>query len=313
MPGILEHPHDRIGSVVQETLALYQGNWRHMLNQVPLKARGVVDPIEVPNNLDLAYALGMSPVLRFTFRYGLVFPIGPAGLTLSIKRWRLQLPLLLHGLAAFVVLMSASIIARYRLVLVLLLIVYAAAALIWLWDSLRRPRWGRVFGGLGLILVVAVLQHLVVPIPLVGRHPIVTIYGPEYIHSSQLYSLEGRVDQAVAEMTRLRRKTSLAPDFPKKDGTISQTYFWEGNYRVQWANQLFEKGMEDDARRQVALAQAAYAEHIRHSYSFGLTFRPPFELEDPASAEVVFKLLLGLNPQHPSAADLQKLIKRLEQ
>ncbi len=313
MAGILERSNGRVWPVIQETLALYHGDWRLLINQMILKARGIVDPIEVPNNLDFGYALDLSPPLRLTLRYGLIFPIGLAGMIVSLRLWRSHLPFLLYGLAAVAGLMSTIVIARYRLVLAPVLLVYGAATLVWLWDVTQQRRWGRVFGGLGLILVVAVLQHLVVPIPLVGRHPIVTIYGPEYIHSSQLYSLEGRFDQAAAEMTRLRRKASLAPDFPKKKDFISQTYFWEGNYRVQWANQLFEKGMEGDARRQVALAQAAYAEHIRRNYSLGLTFRPLFELEDPASAEALFKLLLGLNPQHPSAADLQQLIRRLEQ
>ena len=69
--------------------------------------------------------------------------------------------------------------------------------------------------------------------------------------------------------------------------------------------------MLEEAKVQVRLAQAAYAQYLRHSRAFELTFVPTFNLEDPALAKDLFRLVLDLNPQDPSAGDLRRLIVRL--
>lgn len=56
--------------------------------------------------------------------------------------------------------MIQETLARYRLVLVPLLLVYGAAAIVCLWDLARERRLGRLAVGLALISVVAGAQHL---------------------------------------------------------------------------------------------------------------------------------------------------------
>ena len=188
MAGILERANGDFLRVIQETLALYRGDWQSVINKMVIKLRGVVDPIEVPNNLDFSYAVELSPVLRLTLGYGLIFPIGLTGVLASLRLWREHLPILLYGMAALAGLMSTVIVARYRLVLAPLLLVYGAAAIVCLWDLARERRLGRLAGGLALVSAVAVAQHLGAPIPVVHAHPVVTIYGAEYTLSSRLYA-----------------------------------------------------------------------------------------------------------------------------
>jgi hypothetical protein len=311
MAGILERSQGDILRVIRETLAPYQGDWRRLGGLLLLKARGLVDPLEVPSNLDPMYALELSPPLRLTLTYGLIFPIGVVGMLASLRPRGAQALVLLYALAAFAGVMSAIIVARYRLVLVPLLLVYGAAALVCLWDLGRERRLGRLGGGLALVTAVAVAQHVAAPIPAVHAHPVVTIFGVEYTLSAQFYAGEGRFDRAVAEIVRLRTRTTQAPDFQKKANFIAGTRLWEGQYRVQWANQLFDRGMQEQAQAQVRLAQAAYAQYLRHSRAFELTFVPTFDLESPALAKDLFRLVLDLNPQDPAAGDLRRLIARL--
>jgi hypothetical protein len=310
-PRILERAQGRIGRVVEETLSLYNGDWRRVLSQVALKGRGLVDPIEVPNDLDFAYALELSPPLRHTLRYGVIFPVGLAGMILLAGRWRMQLPILLYAAATLAALLTMTVIARYRLVLVPILILYAAAALVWLWDAARECRWGRLAGGVALVAAVAAGQHVLAPIPAVHAHPSVTIMGAEYVLSADLYAGEGTFDRAVAEIERLRARTVRAPDFARKADFLASTRLWEGQYRVQWANQLFDQGREEPAQGQVRLAQAAYLDYLRHTRAFELTFVPGSKLENPASAKEVFRMALDLNPQDSAAGDLRRLIARL--
>jgi len=311
MAGILERSNGDTRRVIRETLALYHGDWRRLGDLLLLKTRGVVDPLEVPSNLDLTYAFELSPPLRLTLTYGLIFPIGVVGLLASLRMRGAQALILLYAIAVVAGVMSTIIVARYRLVLVPLLLVYGAGAIVCLWDLARERRFGRVAAGLTLIGAVGVVQHFAAPIPAVHAHPVVTIFGAEYTLSSQLYALEGRFDRAVAEIVRLRTRATLAPEFPQQANFVSRTHLWEGQYRVQWANQLFDRGIEEQARQQVRLAQAAYAQHLRRSRAFDLTFVPSFNLEDPGKAKDLFTLMLSLNPQDPSAGDLRRLIARL--
>jgi hypothetical protein len=310
-PDILEHAQGRLTVVIADTWALYHGDWQRALRQLGLKARGIIDPIEVPNNLDWSYARGLSPILRVTLGYGLILPIGLAGLILSATRWRTHLPFLLHGTATLLVLLTTSIIARYRLALVPLFLVYGAYVLVWLGERVSQHQWGSVGAGAALVGMIAIGQQVAAPISFVHAHPLVTVYGPEYVHSAQIYASREQWDLALQEITALRTRTRLAPEFSGKVAFVAKTYLWEGERRVQWANHLFDRGQHAEAANQVSLAQADYAIYVRQRFR-EMNYPLPFEPEASAATLELFSLALTLDPDAPSSREIRRLIERLQ-
>src|SRR6185295_2563759 len=117
LPEILDRSNGRIVTVVHETLRLYHGDGILYSRQLLTKLRALIDAFEIPNNMAFGYAREISPVLRATLTYGLVFPLGLAGLFLSLAKRRPSGILLLYGAATAAGLLLTIVLARYRLVL----------------------------------------------------------------------------------------------------------------------------------------------------------------------------------------------------
>ncbi len=309
MKGILERSDGRLGAVIRETLGTYQGDWLGIVKIQLLKLRGLVDPLEVPNNVAFVYGLEISPVLSFTLRYGLIFPLGLAGFLLSLKALRRHLLLALYGIVTIGGLVTAIILARYRLVLVPVLIVYGAAGVAWLIEAIRRRQTVRARTYLGLLLGIAVVQHLLMPFREMREMPYYVIHGGDYIFSARIYAAEGRPDRAVAELKRLQTKARQGPSF------ATQAYLTtldEGNYRAQWAAQLLEKGKRDEASRQAELAEAAYANHVNLSSPYSTLGSLYLKLGEPGKARAFFERFLELEPEGPKAEAVRRVLSRLE-
>ena len=200
MKGILERSGGRLGGVIRETLGTYQGDWLGFANIQLLKLRGIADPLEVPNNVGFAYGIEISPVLRFMLRYGGIFPLGVTGFLLSPGARRKRLVMALYGLFTVAGISLAPIMARYRLVLIPVLIVYGAAGLVWLYDAVRTGQKAKGIMGLSLLLSVALVQHVLIPIGKLRDIPYYSVHHADYIFSAQIYASEGRPDRAVAEL-----------------------------------------------------------------------------------------------------------------
>ena len=286
MKGILERSDGRLWQVTQETLRTHQGDWVGFLSFQLWKLRGVADPLEVPNNLDFYYGLEISPALRPTLRYAIIFPLGLAGFLLSLTRWRQQMLLLLYGLSVLAGVTATIILARYRLAFTPVLILYGAAGLAQTYDTLRSRRLAGALLSIGLILSLGVVQQRLVPIPVLRTNPAIMVHGPEYDYSAKIYAEAGQFDRAIAEMVRFRQKVrnssgSLPSDVRNNSGVlVSRTYVWEGNYHVAWANRLFEERRRPEALRHVVLAQKAYAQEDP-----SLAFNP----EDQERAKLFFE------------------------
>ncbi len=301
---IMERSGGRLPLVIRETLGTYQGKFALFVRKQVLKVRGLVDPYEVPNNESYYYGQEISPVLRFTLRYGLIFPLGMAGIFLSVSAWRRQRLLYLYLPAALAGPLLAMVLSRYRLVLVPVLILYAAALLLWVYDAARERNIARTLGGLGLVLGVGIAQHLWLPLRSAEEY----VRPHEYRLASMVYASEGRFDRAVAEIERLREMArqhfSLAKD-------IEETFLLEGDYRSQWAAQLLAEGRREEARRQAAQAETAYGSRLNESspnYNLGLLY---LNLNEPAKARAFLERFLVLAPQDPLAAEVRRLLAGL--
>jgi 4-amino-4-deoxy-L-arabinose transferase-like glycosyltransferase len=256
MVDTLERSNGRLVGVVLETFRNHQVHWPSFTKLLELKIRGLIDPLEVPNNLDFYYGVELSPALRFALRYGAIFPIGVFGFLLSLRHWRRHLPLMLYGLAGLVGLMGTTINARYRLIFVPVLIVYGAVGTVRLLEAVWSRRWSKAMTCLVIILGVAVVQHFIFPVPILRKDPGLMIHGPEYSSSGLIYATEKGFDRAVDEMARFRERARKSPYF---SAIVSRADRMQGDYYFQWASHLLEQGDREEAQEKGALAKAAWA------------------------------------------------------
>ncbi len=306
---ILSRADGRFGIVVRETLRTYHGDWRRFVQHQWLKLRGLVDPLEIPDNLALAYGVEISPILRVMLGYGAIFPLGVAGCLLGFKGWRGHLLLFLYGLSIVGGLMVSIVLARYRLAIVPVVILYGGAGILRFIQTARARQVGPAIGYVGLVLGIAVLQHRVLPIPELREGTGLSIRAQEYVFSAEIYASDGRPDRAAMEMERLR----LATDTDLKTAELAAfASLVEGDYRAVWALQLLEQGKRGEATREAQRAEMLFLRHRDISltqYRLGVFY---FHLSDAARAGVFLRQFLELEPQGPRADEVRRLLSRLD-
>jgi tetratricopeptide (TPR) repeat protein len=293
MKAILEKSDGRLMAVVRETLRTYHGDWRAVGSLELLKLRAVADPLEVPNNSSFYYGREISPLLRLTLTYGMVFPLGLTGFVLSLRSWRRHLLLILYALTTLATLMSTIILARFRLTLASVLIIYVAVGLAWLWEALNARRITDVMTYGALLTGMVVTQHLVLPIPTLREMPATAVYPPEYFLAAHVYARDGRFDRAVAEIERLAARAAERPSFAE---LARQASLHDGDYRTLWASQLVNQGRRDEAARQAQRVETAYAAHPEVSYPlYNLGFLY-LKLGDVAKARTYLERFVAREP-----------------
>jgi Dolichyl-phosphate-mannose-protein mannosyltransferase len=262
MRAILEQSDGRTFAVIRETLKTYAENPQRFVELQLLKLRGIADPFEIPNNLNFLYELEISAILRLTLRYSMIAPLAVVGFVWSLNIWRRHSLIGLFGLATLGSLMSTIILGRYRLIIVPVLIVYAAVGVTIIIDMLGRKQVARAMAALAVTLGSVGIQNWLWPIPLLHKMPEFSIDGPVYFLSARIYAADGKFDQAFEELRRPRLHGQRYPNFPNQLRSIS---LHEGDYRAAWAMQLLDEGRPDAARKQLMLAEAAYADHFHLS------------------------------------------------
>src|SRR6185436_3236838 len=91
MKAILYESNGRFLKTVQGTLGTYEGSYRRFLEFQWLKFRGITNPYEIYNNLNFYYGREISPVLRFTLTFGVIFVPGVFGVAFSLSRRNISL------------------------------------------------------------------------------------------------------------------------------------------------------------------------------------------------------------------------------
>jgi Dolichyl-phosphate-mannose-protein mannosyltransferase len=195
---IMERADGRTLVAIRETLATHS-EWTSLARLELIKLRGVIDPHEVADNASYDYGAEISPVLWFALGFGVLLPLGGAGLLVFARRGRALSLLLVYMLCALFGLVYSVVHARYRLALVPPLLVFGAAFLVWLLDELRARRLRRIAIGAGLVGLLALGQHGLAPLVPRGDYA----RPQEYLIAAAIY--EGRRDwsRAAGEMERL--------------------------------------------------------------------------------------------------------------
>jgi hypothetical protein len=309
MPVILQRSEGRLLAVITETLKTHAGNPHRFVELQLLKLRGIADPFEIPNNVNFLYGLEISPILRWTLRYGMIVPLAVVGFLGSLKVWRQHCLVALFGLANLGSLMSTIILGRYRLIIVPVLIVYAAVGVATMIDMLVCKQLPRLMAVLALTLGVVGLQHWLLPIPILRTMPEFSINGSVYFFSSRIYAADGKFDRALEELRRLRLQGQRYPDFSERLRNIA---LYEGDYRVAWAMQLLDDGRAEAARAELALAEASYADHLhlsRPHYNLGILC---LKLSELSKAQAFFERFLEIEPEGPMADTVGELLSGLK-
>lgn len=199
-----------------EVSGFWYGKGREFLRTHPgdalrLHVRKLVlfwDSYELANNKDIYYFGNMSAVFRGLswLHFGVIVPLAAVGL-LALRRRRRCAALLLLFVAAY----SATVImffvnARFRMPVLPVLLVLAAAGLVWLWDEMRGRHWLRLAAGLVCVAAVAAFVNYDFYSTHLGDRP-QTHNTIGLAHASA-----GRYEQAVASYDRA---IELAPAYAK--------------------------------------------------------------------------------------------------
>jgi 4-amino-4-deoxy-L-arabinose transferase-like glycosyltransferase len=301
---ILDASNGSLGAVFRHTLATYEGDWGRFVRLQLRKLRGLVDPMEVPNNASYAYGLEISPVLRWLLGYGVLFPLGLAGFLLSLGQWRRHPLLLLYTVTTVAGLMVTAILDRYRLVLLTPLALYAGAGLALGVQALRERRPGRAGLLAGLTALIAAGQQWLAPIPELRGEPGAVLFPTAYTQAASVYMREGRYERALEELQRLRDKaTRLGFAEQAREASVH-----EGTVRLQWAGRLLAGGAEEEALRQAALAEQAYGadrQGREASFHLGVWYSTRGEV---GTARALLERFLTLEPEGPRAERARKLL-----
>lgn len=165
----------------------HPGDWLKLLG---LKSMLFVNAHEIWNNRSFELSRQFSWVLRLPLlNFAIVGPLAMLGLVLTLRRWRDLLPL--YGVVGvyFVTCILFFVLSRYRIPAVPVLIMFAAAALVWLYDSLRTRR-----AAFAKAAVVLVLFALVVNTEQQGQDLSVAYYN-----LGNKYRLNNEHEEAIAQ------------------------------------------------------------------------------------------------------------------
>ena len=147
-----------------EALGWIRANPRAALALGLEKARLFWNAFEAWDIRSVTLSRGMSWVLGAAFvTFGILAPLGLAGLALSAPRWRELVPLYLVIGLQFATAVAFIVLSRYRVPAVPALAVFAGAALVLSFDFARARRWTPLALGGAALLAAALAVNLNVP------------------------------------------------------------------------------------------------------------------------------------------------------
>ena len=177
--------------------------------------------IELPDTESLSVYADASIVLRVlgaVLGFGVIAPLGIAGVFLAWKRRPAPVLLVAMLLAFSAAVALFYVFARYRFPMAPLLILFAAEALVLAWDRTREGRARTLLPAAG----VAALAAIVVNWPL---ESMAAERGRSYVNLGIALASDGRFDDAVAAY---RRAIEEAPSDPVAYGNLGAALAAQG-------------------------------------------------------------------------------------
>ena len=208
--SILEQADGRLWTAVRLTLATYHGDWLGLLGREAFKLGAIFSSYEPADNVSWYYFVDRSPLLRLSLHFGAVLPLGLIGLWLD-SRYAAQHRILWYFLVAGVSgLMFSTIVARYRLPLVAVLLVYAGVTVDWAARQIAGGRWRATLpAGVAAIGIAVASASLLGPVARRHRYR-----ADEFMLAGQVYYRHGQAERAFEELRAGLDKAYAGPDQP---------------------------------------------------------------------------------------------------
>ena len=208
--SILEQADGRLWTAVRLTLATYHGDWLALFGKEVFKLRAIFSSYEAADNVSWYYFVDRSPLLRLSLHFGAVLPLGLIGLWLD-RRYAAQHRILWYFLVAGVWgLMFSTIVARYRLPLVAVLLVYAGVTVDWAARQIAGGRWrAALAAGVAAIGIAVASASLLGTIARRQRYR-----ADEFMLAGQVYYRHGQAERAFEELRAGLDKAYAGPDQP---------------------------------------------------------------------------------------------------
>jgi len=240
--SILEQADGRLGTAIRLTLATYHGDWLRLVGNELFKLRAILSGYEATDNVDWYYFADRSPLLRWSLRFAPVLGLAVVGLWLDRARARRHRVLWYFLLANVAGLMYGTVVGRYRLPAVAVLLVYAAVAVEWF----ARRRWRET----AVAAIAAVAVGVTSAALLRSAERTQGYRADEFYLAAEVHYRHGRVDEAFDELRTGLETAYTGPDQP----TLTPGY---RNLAFTLVRVAHERGRDADAA--AALDRAARA------------------------------------------------------
>ncbi|TMA91569.1 MAG: hypothetical protein E6J77_06180 [Deltaproteobacteria bacterium] len=208
--SIHEEADGRLWTAVRLTLATYHGDWPALFGKEVFKLRAIFSSYEAADNVSWYYFVERSPLLRLSLHFGAVLPLGLIGLWLDRRhaaRHRILWYFLVAGVCGLV---CFTIVARYRLPLVAVLLVYAGVTVDWAARQIAGGRWrAALAAGVAAIGIAVASASLLGTIARRQRYR-----ADEFMLAGQVYYRHGQAERAFEELRAGLDKAYAGPDQP---------------------------------------------------------------------------------------------------
>jgi 4-amino-4-deoxy-L-arabinose transferase-like glycosyltransferase len=145
----------------KEEIARDFGSW---LKLVGNKIRYFFNAYEVPNNRNYYFSKRFSSLLNFPLvAFGAVIPFALLGMIVVRRSWRHHFLLYGYFFAYFISLIAFFVNGRYRLVIVPVLLIYAAASFQWIYLQVQQKRFLTVVVAAVSVLLLYSITYSSVP------------------------------------------------------------------------------------------------------------------------------------------------------
>jgi len=208
--SILEQADGRLWPAVLLTFGTYHGNWLGLLGRELSKLGAIFSSYEPADNVSWYYFVDHSPLLRLSLHFGAVLPLGLIGLWLDRRqaaRHRILWYFLVAGVCG---LMFSTIVARYRLPLVAVLLVYAGVTVDWAARQTAGGRWrAALLAGVAAIGIAVASASVLGPVARRERYR-----ADEFLLAGEVYYRHGDTQRAFEELRAGLERAYAGPDQP---------------------------------------------------------------------------------------------------
>lgn len=169
------------------------------------------------------------------FPFGLFAPLGLVGIALCWNRRRELAPVLIFFFAYIPSVIFFLVTARHRLAVIPIMLVFAAYAVLYLWDLIKRRQWDKAIYPLGSAAVLLILVNI--NFFDLGFHNI----SQMHFNLGITYTRQGKYDEAIKEYSLAAKET---PGVPAIYHGLGTTYNMMKRYPEAIAE--FQKALEVD-------------------------------------------------------------------